>query len=75
MAAGRIGELSASGQALLTTIVEARVKKQDLAYARGGEDALLLYSSLILHANAYVLNIHSKEALEWEDEDKANLAY
>ena len=35
VAAGRFGELSASGQTLLTTMAESRVKKQDLAWGRG----------------------------------------
>jgi hypothetical protein len=34
VAAGRFGKLSVSGQALVTTIAEARVKKQELAWAR-----------------------------------------
>ena len=38
VAAGRYGELSSSGQTLVKTMAEARVKKQDLAWARG-EDA------------------------------------
>ena len=38
VAAGRYGELSASGQALVSTMAAARVKKQDLALARGEDE-------------------------------------
>ena len=38
VAAGRYGELSASGQTLVTTMAEARVKQQDLAWARGEDE-------------------------------------
>ena len=38
VAAGRYGELSLSGQKLVTILAEARVKKQDLAWARGEDE-------------------------------------
>ena len=38
IAAGRFGELSDSGQALVTTMAEARVRKQELAWGRGEDE-------------------------------------